>query len=318
MLLKRQISLIDLKKLEESNQMKIIIFGIGIAGRAIYRQLQLEHEIVGFIENNNSLHGTSFNNIPIYAVEEVNHLIFDKIAISGVWIDSMEKQLLDLNITKDKIWLIEDSSLQFSTQDRIENTDNIVKEFAKLMQESNISYCIEGSSLLCLLRGQNLSDVPDVDILIKSQNDLEKIWDLINDNEVLKQNQLIKVIYKDDRILTKKDEIDKIIIKSNSNPTQTEPTVLDINLAVDIGKYYVMDYEADYYLYFNKEYVDGENYFEYKEMKLLIPYNAQEYVKLLYGPNWKIPAKKWSYKDYGNLLDTEQLIDFIKKNKTDE
>ena len=298
--------------------MKIIIFGIGIAGRAIYRQLQFEHEIVGFIENNKSLQGTLYNNISIYAVEELNQLSFDKIAMSGVWIESMEKQLLDLNVAKDKIWLIEDSSLEFSTHDRIENTDNIVKEFALLMQQNNIEYCIEGSSLLCLLRGQNLSDVPDVDVLIKSQNDLEKIWNLINENELLKQNQLIKVIYKEDRILTKKDEIDKIIIKSNSNPSQTEPTVLDINLAVDIGKYYIMDYEADYYLYFDKEFVDGKNYFDYKDMKLLIPNNAQEYVKLLYGESWKIPAKKWSFKDYGNLLDTQQLIDFIKKNKTDE
>lgn len=298
--------------------MKIIIFGIGIAGRAIYRQLQQKHEIVGFIENNSTLHGTLYNDIPIYAVEKLKQLSFDKIAMSGVWIESMEKQLLDLNIPKDKIWLIEDSSLEFSTQDRIENTDDIVKEFAKLMQKNNIEYCIEGSSLLCLLRGQNLSDVPDVDVLIKSQHDLQKIWDLINENELLKQNQLIKVIYKEDRILTKKDEIDKIIIKSNSNPSQTEPTVLDINLAIDIGNYYIMDYEADYYLYFDKEFVDGKNYFDYKDMKLLIPYNAQEYVKLLYGENWKIPAKKWSFKDYGNLLDTDQLIDFIKKNKTNE
>lgn len=298
--------------------MNIVIFGIGIAGRAIFRQLQHEHNIVGFIENNSSLHGTLFNNIRIYAVEDIKDLAFDKIAISGVWIDSMEKQLLDLNISKDKIWLIEDSSLQFSTQDRIENTDSIVREFAQLMEQNDISYCIEGSSLLCLLREQNLSDVPDVDILIKSQNDLERIWDLINANELLKQNQLIKVIYKEDRILTKKGEIDKIIIKSNSNPSQTEPTVLDINLAVDIGKHYIMDYEENYYLYFNKEFVDGKNYFDYKNMKLLIPNNAQEYAKLLYGENWKIPAKKWSFKDYGNLLDTKQLIDFIKKNKTDE
>ena len=298
--------------------MKIIIFGIGIAGRAIYRQLQHEHEIVGFIENNKNLHGTFYDQIPIYAVEELTQLSFDKIAMSGVWIESMEEQLLKLNISKNLMWLIEDSSLEFSSQDRTETTDNIVKEFVQIMKENSISYCIEGSSLLCLLRGQNLSAVPDVDILIKSQNDLEKIWQLINENESLKQNQLIKIIYKEDRILNKKGEIDKIIIKSNSNSVQTEPTVLDINLAVDIGKYYIMDYESDYYLYFNKEYVDGENYFDYKGMKLLIPYNALEYVKLLYGENWKIPAKKWSFKDYGNLLDTQQLIHFIKKNTADE
>lgn len=291
--------------------MKIVIFGTGIAGRAIYRQLKEKYEIVKFIDNNSSLHGTKFNDIEICSVEDIKNIEFDKIAISGVWVDSMQEQLENLNITKDKIWIIEDNTLDFSTNNRVKDTDDIIREFAKVMKENNISYCIEGSSLLCLLRGQNLSDVPDVDILIKSQNDLEKIWNIISSNKILSENKLIKVIYKEDRILTKKDEIDKIIIKSNSNPAKTEPTVVDINLAVDIGKYYVMDYEADYYLYFNKEYVDGENYFDYKDMKLLIPNNAESYVTLLYGKNWKIPAKKWSFKDYGNLLNEEELIKFM-------
>ena len=295
--------------------MKIVVFGTGIAGRAIYRQLKEKYEIIKFIDNNSALHGTKFNDVEICSVEDIKNIEFDKIAISGVWIDSMQEQLENLDISKNKIWIIEDNILDFSTNNRVNDTDDIIREFAKVMEENNISYCIEGSSLLCLLRGQNLSDVPDVDILIKSQNDLEKIWNIVSSNKILNENKLIKVIYEEDRVLTKKDEIDKIIIKSNSNPAQTEPTVVDINLAVDIGKYYVMDYEADYYLYFNKEYVDGENYFDYKDMKLLIPNNAEAYVTLLYGKSWKIPAKKWSYKDYGNLLNEQELIKFMENQK---
>jgi Fe-S cluster assembly iron-binding protein IscA len=295
--------------------MKIIIFGTGIAGRAIYRKLHNTEDIIFFIDNNQSLKGKKYNGIEILPVEGVVKIDFDKVAISGVWAENMTKQLLDLGVSKDKILTIDDNSLQFSNQDRITTTDNIVREIASLMNTNNISYCIEGSSLLCLLRGQNLSDVADVDILIKSQKDLNKIWELINSNPFLKENQLTKIIYQKDKILTKKGQIDKIILKSNTDPAVTEPTVLDINLAVDIGKYYIMDYESDYYLYFNKEYVDGENIFEYKGIKLLIPNQAEKYVELLYGKNWKIPAKKFSYKDYGNLLNTKELLNFIKEHR---
>jgi len=296
--------------------MKVVIFGIGMAGRAIYRKFKNSHKIINFIDNNVSLDGQKYNNINIISVNKIiDNKDFDKIAISGVWASSMKKQLLDLGISEKKIWLIDDDILDFSTDDRIKQTDDIVNEFAKLMKENNISYCIEGSSLLCLLRSQNLSDVPDVDILIKSQEDLEKIWQLLNNNDILNKNQLTKVIYKKDKILTKKDQIDKILLKSNSNPSITEPTILDINLAVDIGKYYIMDYTDDLYLYFNKEFVDGKKYFNYKDMKLLIPFQEEKYVKLLYGEGWIKPAKKWFYTDYGNLLTTNQLINFIEDNK---
>ena len=295
--------------------MKIVIFSTGIAGRAIYRKLKDNHTIINFIDNNPDLDGKEYNNIGIISVDKVLSKEFDKITISGVWADSMRKQLLTLGIPEEKIWLIDDNVLNFSTDDRVEDTDNIIKEFAKLMQKNNIPYCIEGSSLLCLLRGQNLSDVPDVDVLVKSQKDLEMIWQLLNDNKVLNKNQLIKVIYKEDKILTKKGQIDKIVLKSNANPAITEPTVLDINLAVDIGKYYIMDYTDDLYLYFNKEFVDGENYFKYKDINLLVPYQEKKYVELLYGKEWIKPAKKWSYDDYGNLLTSKELLTFIKDNK---
>ncbi|MBN2782218.1 MAG: hypothetical protein JXQ66_03145 [Campylobacterales bacterium] len=293
--------------------MNIVIFGTGIAGRAIYRKFKDIHRVINFIDNNSLLDGTKYAEVDVISVEKVITKEFDKIAISGAWIDEMKKQLLELGISKDKIWIVEDDSLDFSTNNRVDDTDTIIKEFAKLMRENGISYCIEGSSLLSLLRGQNLSDVPDVDVLVKSQNDLEKIWKLLNENLFLNQNQLIKVLYKKDRPLTKKDTIDKIIIKSNSNPSITEPTVVDINLAVDIGDFYIMDYEADYYLYFNKEFVDGENYFKYKDMELLVPYQAEKYVELLYGKNWRVPAKKWSYLDYGNLLTEAKLIEMMDK-----
>jgi len=290
----------------------IIIFGTGIGGRAIYRKLKDTHNIIGFIDNNPALAGTTYDKLPIYLVEEINNIPFDNIAVSGVWIEDMKKQLYDLGITDDRILIFEDDILDFSTQKRIEDTDKIVKELDSIMQENNISYCIEGSSLLSLLRGGNLSDVPDVDILIKSQDDLERLYTHIQHNDILKHYQINKVLYQEDRILTKKDTIDKIIIKTVPISYMEEAVVIDINLVVDIGKYYIMDYMYNYYLYFNKEYVDGLNYFNYKDMQLLIPMQPELYLELLYGKNWRIPAKHFSYKDYGNLLTEEDLKNMIK------
>ena len=159
--------------------MKIVIFGIGGAGRAIYRTLKDDNQIIAFIENNSSLYDTFYDDILIKPVDFIKEIEFDKIAISGVWIEEMKKQLLDLGVQEDKIWLVDDSSLKFSSLDRERTTDSLIKEFSRLMRNENISYFIEGSSLLCLLRGQNLSDVSDVDILVTSKEDIEKIWEVL-------------------------------------------------------------------------------------------------------------------------------------------
>lgn len=296
--------------------MKIVIFGIGGAGRAIYRTLKDDNQIIAFIENNSSLYDTFYDDILIKPVDFIKEIEFDKIAISGVWIEEMEKQLLDLGVQEDKIWLVDDSSLKFSSLDRERTTDSLIKEFARLMRNENISYFIEGSSLLCLLRGQNLSDVSDVDILVTSKEDIEKIWEVLNKSTIFLNQELKKIVYEKDKILSKKDEIDKIIVKSKNQSYDTEPTNFDINLAYDVGDFYILDYENESYHYYSKEFIEQGRQIEYKDIKLQIPLYAEKYVEQAYGKNWRIPAKKWSYMDYKNLLlSNSELMKFIKKGK---
>jgi len=40
-------------------------------------------------------------------------------------------------------------------------------------------------------------------------------------------------------------------------------------------------------------------------------WDIKKYAELIYGKNWRIPAKKWSYKDYGNLINSQELIDLM-------
>lgn len=297
--------------------MKIIIFGIGSAGRAILRRYGRVHEVVAFIENNTALNGSTYADIPIRPVSSIQVLEFDRIAMGGVWVDEMKEQLIDMGISEEKIWLIEDTELKFTSQDRQKSTDMLVKEFARLMKDAAIPYFIEGSALLCLLRGQDLSEVPDVDVLITSHADIEKTWNLISKNELFKTQQLEKVIYTQDRVLTRKDEINRITIKSSEEIIGQDPVVFDINRAVDIGNYYILDYIGDAYHYYSKKFVGEGRFIDYKTMGLQVPERAEDYVAQAYGADWRIPARKWTTKDYGNLLvSNDDLVNFMDKQRS--
>lgn len=292
--------------------MRILIFGIGGAGRAIYRFLKQNHNVIGFIENNSKLHGTYFDNILIYKVEDIKSLDFDKIALGGVWLNDMKNQLFSLNVAEEKIWAIDDNLFLYSSENRVKVTDVFIKEFSNIMRNTDISYFVDGSSLLCLLRNQDLSNAQDIDIMIKSCEDLNKIYSMIKDNKVFKEHQVIKVEYPKDTLISKKGELQKIVIKSNSDSANTEPVILDITALIEIKDYYFLSYASDYFLYYDKEHIEGEKYFEYKGIPLLIPYYEDRFLELLYGKNWITPATKWSYLDYGNILNNQEFKDFIK------
>ena len=296
--------------------MKIVIFGIGSAGRAILRRYGALYEVVAYIENNAALHGTTYADIPIQPVSSLHVLEFDRIAMGGVWIDEMKEQLINMGISEEKIWLVEDTELKFTSQERQRNTDMLIKEFARLMNDAAIPYFIEGSALLCLLRGQDLSEVPDVDVLITSHADIEKTWDLISKNELFKTQRIEKIIYTKDRPLTRKGQTNRITIKSSEKIVDQDPVIFDINWAVDIGNYYILDYIGDAYHYYSKKFVGEGRFVDYKTMSLQVPERAEDYVAQAYGSDWRMPARKWTTKDYGNLLvSNDDLMDFIDKQR---
>ena len=48
---------------------KIVVFGTGNAGRAIYKKFSKEHEIVAFIDNNKDMIGKKYKNIPVFSLK---------------------------------------------------------------------------------------------------------------------------------------------------------------------------------------------------------------------------------------------------------
>lgn len=291
--------------------MKILIFSVGGAGRAIYRTLKDKYEIVGFIENNSKLHHTYFGDTLIYKAESVKDLEFDKIVIGGIWFNDMKKQLLSLGVEEEKIWILDEKELIYGDSFRENKIQLYLKEFTDITRKANISYIMDGSSLLWLLRKEDLAKAQDIDIMIRSKKDLETLYLLLKDSEIFKDAEIIRIETQKDTLILKKGELKKIVIKSKDDPAITEPIVIDLHCLVGIKDSYFIEY-GDFYMYYRKKDIDGEKFFDYKGISLLIPYNEDKFLELLYGKNWIVPVKNWHYLDYGNLLNEEEFKAFIK------
>jgi len=285
---------------------KILIFGVGVAGRALYRELNSTHNIIGFIDNNKRLDGTKYNNKKIHSLDKLPLLSFDKIAITGIWVNSMKNQLQSLNIKDSKIMEIADNAINFSTQSRTKETDNIMKNISQIFTDNKIDYYIIGSSLATLFRNKDLSSVADVDLFLTSQKDAISFYDFITTSPLFKEYDIEKVLYLEDEILVKKGDIKKIIISSNSIKSQEEPAIVDISIADFLDEKYMVRH-GENYIYIPKNLCEGIRYYKYKDLELQIPFHAQDYLCLLYGENWIIPPKKWDQSDYGNLISPAEM-----------
>ncbi len=285
---------------------KIIIFGVGCAGRAIYRSLN-NSNIVGFVDNNHSIVGTYFDGKPIYSFKDLEFVDYDKIALSGVWIDSMLEQLYSMDIPDEKILRVPDYDVKFSSNERDVTTDLLMEKLVHIFEELKLPYYVIGSSLATLFRGKNLSTVADVDIFLTSQNDANIMLEYLSKMGIDTHYDVIINRHMSDTPFERKGNILRIIMKSKSVSNIEEPAIVDISVASDFGEnYFVM--HGDKYIYIPKAMCVGERLFNYKSnLQIKIPFLSEDYLSLLYGEDWIKPPVKWDQSDYGNLLTVEEI-----------
>lgn len=291
----------------------IVIFGLGVSGRALYRMLGNKN-IIAFIENNKSLDGTNFKGTPIFHISKLKELNFDKIALSGIWINSMLKQLKDeYNIPEEKILQIADNEVEFSSLLRSEMTDTIVENIYKITLRLNQNCYVIGSSLATLFRKKDLACVADVDTFLTSQNDAQDFYEELLREEFFKDLKIDKILYDKDEVFVKKGDIKKIVIQSICDRTVEEPAIVDVSIADDCGENYFVRH-GENYIYIPKKFCEGYRYINYKNIRVQIPKYAEDYLDLLYGKGWLIPPKKWDQSDYGNLMTEQEALIYKVKN----
>lgn len=279
---------------------KVVIFGTGAAGRAIYRVIKDKDDIVAFIDNSPSKINTFYKGIKIIAPAELKKLSFDAVLIGGVWADEMSAQLLNLGISKEKIKLIDDKDISYSTDNRAKTTNYYVKSLVGILDELGYDYFIDGSGLLSILRKRELSVVSDVDIMLFENKSLSNLANMLP--QVFPELNIEIRYCQKDYAARKKGDIFNIIISDNSE----EKMVLDINAYDKYKNFYTLPYNEKYF-YIPKEFLDELISLDYKDFKLKAPKRYDEYLSLVYGKNYLEIPKQFLANDYGNLVDFQTL-----------
>lgn len=280
----------------------IVIFGTGAAGRAIYRALKDEFNIVAFIDNNPNKQGTKYCDIEIYSVQNVVNLKFDYVYLGGIWADEMEAQLLNL-IDKSKIKVLDEKDISFSTPSRQVATDEIMRVLDGYFKEIKMDYFLCNSALISLLRGNSLSVVSDVDLYVMNYADLEYLARELP--HFLGSEYKLNLRYvKGDAAVRTDGQIKRICITNNL----LESIVIDIGLFDEYENFMVCDYDDGRYFYFPKEIFEGGfTRLEYMGFELNVLKHYNEYLKFMYGKNYLEMPKRFSSNDYLNLKTKAQL-----------
>lgn len=280
----------------------IVIFGTGAAGRAIYRALKDEFNIVAFIDNNPNKQGTKYCDIEIYSVQNVANLKFDYVYLGGIWADEMEAQLLNL-IDKSKIKVLDEKDISFSTPSRQVATDEIMRVLDGYFKEIKMDYFLCNSALISLLRGNSLSVVSDVDLYVMNYADLEYLARELP--HFLGSEYKLNLRYvKGDAAVRTDGQIKRICITNNL----LESIVIDIGLFDEYENFMVCDYDDGRYFYFPKEIFEGGfTRLEYMGFELNVLKHYNEYLEFMYGKNYLEMPKRFSSNDYLNLKTKAQL-----------
>lgn len=284
---------------------QVVVFGVGAHGRAAFRALRRQPErysVVGFLDNDPNKQGSAFAGVPIYSPDSLVSASFDVVAVAGRQVERMCRQLVqDLHLPEAKILRLKRSEIAASDQEidvRSKDTDQILQFVTGMLLDLGVSYWIDASSLLALHRGSDLSRFSDVDVTIVDFARIDEIVQALEQTDYV----LEKVGYPKQTAITQKGRLYKLVISSRVDVEYSEPACIDIICKAFHNGAYLMPF-GDRFLYTPEQQLSRFDTFSYHALDLRIPDQAVDYLSLIYGGNWQVPAEFWSDKDYGNLTD---------------
>ena len=257
---------------------KVVIFGCGFHGRAVFRKcisLKKKYEVICWVDNDNKKNNKSLFGKKIFKPENLKKIDYDLIILSGRNVDLQKKQIQ--KITKVKKYIAWGNS-QIKPQKKViiqrdKSLKIILKYMINILEKNKILYWADSSALLTLCRKESLSIRSDFDISIDAKY-LQTIKSIFKSNKYFR-------FYK---IITPSKKI-KLFFESKNDTLEYEPAIVDICFKIFTKKRYVYNYGN-----LSKKYPKSffVNFINYKHLGLIIkiPSFYKKYLIYLYG-DWK-------------------------------
>ncbi len=290
----------------------IIIFGAGEFGKDAYSfyQAQGNVNIIAYSDNNTDIHNTAFFDTQIIPPSEIGNLNYDKVVIASSFDDEIHKQLLGMNIDKEKISILNLNSIKVQLEgDKLFLAEELMFDLANLFNKENISYHIDHGTLLGIIRDKSLMpwDI-DVDFACQSKDRdiiLETLEQFLSNyiSNYCTANNWKCSIHNCKMTLNKSEEQLPMVIKvfNESDDKISNSFFIDIELKYQYNNnlYWMVGSRK---LSAPQEICFPSSSIVFKDKKLQVPKDTKQYLRLLYG-DWTKVIKEWSYNQYTNIED---------------
>lgn len=261
------------------NKNKYVIFGCGFHGRAVYRKLKLQKKsILIWVDNDKKKKSKKLFRVPIKPVKFLKNINYDKIIFSGRYITEQLNQYKKLKLDKSKIVIYDALKLRGNKKQKILreiSAVRILKKILLILSKEKITYWVDLSGLLQVVRDKKISYLSDFDLSFYYM-DHNKIIKLF------KHSRSFKFFKK--KI---KQNYYKIFITGKNNNKLFEPPIFDFHFKVQDGNW-TRDIDGITRSIPSKFLKSFKDYKLTKELKLRIPSSYIAYLQYLYGKsNWK-------------------------------
>lgn len=280
---------------------RAVIFGAGLAGATAFEHLSRRQiEVIAFVDNATSKHGSQLNNIPVLNPNQLTSIVFDVIYIASEYFEVIQLQLESvLKIPKNKIHVlpanaIKNVSLTENSQARI-FAEYLLGRVVKILNQEKINYYVDAGTLLGIIRDDAL--IPwddDIDIALL-HTDIEScraaLKSLLPELSSKSGHTWRVVDYKAPQSFG-------AVAAGDIRALKLMPASPDTKLpSLDVFVKYLANDSMDYVLSSRgftmpAEHIKNTHWHTFNNIKLRVPGNVELYLQRHYG-DWQTPKKDW-------------------------
>ncbi|WP_421133890.1 LicD family protein [Alteromonas sp. A079] len=281
--------------------MKVILFGASKGGEN-YIANHPDLEIVAFVDNDASKHGTMFMGFPIIAPESIASHRFDNIVITSQWVDQIYRQLTEeLKIPTSKIVSPNKqavkASLPFEDGSTLAFAQVLLRTLNRFFNTKNISVCLDSGTLLGAIRDNALiAWDDDIDLAIDRDN-FERLQALLPELFELISSRF-NVNW--EIVIISVDGIESCINIEFTNSSETDYVLFDISIQRRESKDGYSELLSSGGLFFAPaKHFERFEHISFLDDIFYAPCEADAFLTFMYG-EWQTPQKTTHITEYKN------------------
>ena len=279
---------------DKKKTQRIAIFGAGSYGENAVDYLRNKKkghaDIVALCDNDIRKHGNQLFGIPVLPPIELTTLDCDEIWVASTYAAEIKNQLMtELYIDPCRIHVVPANAVvSKEAMEKLDSASSIFRSVINVLQDNNICWWLDHSSLLGLLRSNDPIALGDIDMCVLAESPIS-IMKMLQDS--LPDIHIEKVLFCHSGISD---------IWANGEITELKLAgIMDIHFKKLIGDR-IEWMVGPMQLAVPSIFYTGNERIDWHDLTLSLPLNPSAYLEALYG-NWRTPNGAWTYADYNNI-----------------